>query len=64
MSTNYTLHYYLHDRNQALAERKLLKEENKIISGYVAYPATLMVKSQGEPNIQNIDPSNFAWYVF
>ena len=35
-------------RNMALNERKTLKSQGKIVSGYVAYPAKLMVKLQGE----------------
>ena len=35
-------------RNQALIERKSLKESGTIVSGYVAYPANLMVKKTGD----------------
>ena len=31
-------------RNKAFIERKALKDDNKIVSGFVAYPAKLMVK--------------------
>ena len=34
-------------RNQALIRRKELKESGEIVSGYVAYPARLMVKRPG-----------------
>ena len=34
-------------RNNALKERKRLKEEGRILSGYVAFPAKLMVKEIG-----------------
>ena len=34
-------------RNYALKERKRLKEEGRILSGYVAFPARLMVKEIG-----------------
>ena len=33
-------------RNEALKARKVLKSENKIISGYVAHPAKLMVRTE------------------
>ena len=35
-------------RNAAMLERKKLKTTNKIQSGYLEYPAKLMVKSVGE----------------
>ena len=35
-------------RNMALVERKRLKESGELVSGYVAYPAKLMVKKRGE----------------
>ena len=35
-------------RNEALTLRKELKAEKKIISGYIAYPAILMVKKTGD----------------
>ena len=35
-------------RSMALQERKGLKAEGKITSGYIAYPAKLMVKLRGE----------------
>ena len=37
-------------RNQALVLRKKLKEEGTIVSGYVAFPARLMVKKPGGDN--------------
>ena len=35
-------------RNMALAERKRLKEAGELVSGYVAFPAKLMVKKHGD----------------
>ena len=35
-------------RNTAMMERKRLKSNNEIISGYIEYPATLMVKRAGD----------------
>ena len=40
-------------RNKALERRKLLKADNKILSGYVAYPAKLMVKYPGQDDEVN-----------
>ena len=37
-------------RNIALKERKKLKEERRIISAYVAFPARLMVKESNAPD--------------
>ena len=35
-------------RNTAMMERKKLKDKNEIVSGYLEYPAKLMVKQHGE----------------
>ena len=35
-------------RNTAMMERKRLKDGKQIISGYIEYPATLMVKRAGD----------------
>ena len=35
-------------RNQALYERKKLKDKKEIISGYVKFPAILMIKREGD----------------
>ena len=37
-------------RNEALLKRKELKEAGEIVSGYITYPAILMIKKQGERN--------------
>ena len=35
-------------RNNAMKERKRLKDNKLIISGYIEYPATLIVKNVGD----------------
>ena len=42
-------------RIQAMGKRKLLKTAGEIISGYVAYPARLMVKAAGSSNYHMIE---------
>ena len=44
-------------RDQALLERKKLKQQNKIFSGHVEYPAKLMVKYKA------YDATLFLWRI-